>query len=191
VAEHFLDVAQVGSGAQHLGGQRVAEDVGSDPFFDPGFARVARAPRQNYLPPMNPFPDTLILPTTANRLRVTEKNEAFIQKLLEAEVDAATFLMPEAEMPASNDAKIAHDDLISQIKKLPAEIRDKIFPPPTPLPDVIHTLPTTVTATDDNDDDSGMGGMSMGMSMSPGLERQLERQRQQQRRQSEGPGMSM
>ena len=39
---------------------------------------------------MNPLPDTLIGPTTAYRLRVTEKNEAFIQKLLELEVDAAT-----------------------------------------------------------------------------------------------------
>jgi hypothetical protein len=81
---------------------------------------------------MNPFPDTLIVPTTANRLRVSEKNEAFMKKLLELEVDAATFLMPEDELSAKNDSKIALADLMAQIKKLPAEIRDQIFPNSVP-----------------------------------------------------------
>jgi hypothetical protein len=135
---------------------------------------------------MNPFPDTIIVPTTANRLRVTEENEAFIQKLLGLEVDAASFLMPENELSAKNDSKIARDNLMGQLAKLPPEIHDQIFPKPTPLPEIAHVPPTPITATED-DDDGGMGGM--GMSMSPGMSRD-ERERLR-RRESDGYGMSM
>ena len=40
VTEHFLDVSKVGTAAQHLRRQGVAEDVGGDPFPDPGLALV-------------------------------------------------------------------------------------------------------------------------------------------------------
>lgn len=130
---------------------------------------------------MNPFPDTIIVPTTANRLRVTEKNEAFIQKLLELEVDASTFLMPDSDMRRANNAEIAKDDLMGQLHKLPAEIHDKIFPKPTPLPEIAH-VPVQPAATEEDDDDGGMGS-GMGMGMSPG--------RNRHRRDDDGPGMSM
>ena len=131
---------------------------------------------------MNPFPDTIIVPTTANRLRVTEKNEAFMQKLLELEVDASTFLMPDVGMPRANNAQIAHDDLMGQLAKLPPAVHDQIFPKPTPLPEIAH-VPVQPAATEEDDDDGGMGS-GMGMGMSPGRNRQRPRQ-------DDGPGMSM
>jgi hypothetical protein len=129
---------------------------------------------------MNPFPDTILVPTTANRLRITPNNEKFIERLLELEVDAASFLMPWEDMPDSNDSKVAVDDLMAQI---PAPVMEKIFPKPTPLPEVVHLPKVPVTATEDDD------GGGMGMSMLPGQSRD-ERERLR-RRESDGYGMSM
>jgi hypothetical protein len=147
---------------------------------------------------MNAFPDLVLVPTTSNRLRVTENNERFIQKLLVLEVDAASFLMPEKELPASNNAEIAKDDLFGQLAKLPPAIHAKIFPPP---PVVVPPAPPVKPAESEEDDDDGGGmGAGMGMSMSPGKSlEEAERQRrqreeeeeEQQHKQGPGYGMSM
>jgi hypothetical protein len=74
---------------------------------------------------MNAFPDTVLVPTTSNRLRITPQNESIIQQLLELEIDAASFFMPEDEIPDGNKPEVARDDLIDQLSP---EVLARVFP---------------------------------------------------------------
>ncbi len=67
---------------------------------------------------INPFPDTVITPTTANRLPQVRTYNLLIKRLLELNVNATAFLVPEdmlSKLSRSNNTHIALDDLVSQI----------------------------------------------------------------------------
>lgn len=82
---------------------------------------------------MNPFPQTILTPTTAHRIPLTANADEVVFKLLELGINASAFFM-EAEQLASlenedfaNDFDRAFEDFFYQI---PPEIRGKVFPPP-------------------------------------------------------------
>jgi hypothetical protein len=133
---------------------------------------------------MNAFPDTILTPKTSNRLRLTPKNEGVVQQLLELEVDAASFFMPEDEIPDGNKTKVALDDLIDQLSP---EIRAKVFPSLTP---VVTAPPVKSAETEDDTDDDG--GMSAGMGISHGKkEESRKRPLPEEEQEVEGSDMEM
>jgi hypothetical protein len=114
---------------------------------------------------MNPFPEKIVVPTTANRLPVS-LYETLIERLLELNVDAAAFLMPDNMLRAANDSEAAKKDLIGH---LPANVHAVLFPPPK-RPRLIPARPTAFPVfgqpADSAEGDSGGGGMGAGLSLS-------------------------
>jgi hypothetical protein len=135
---------------------------------------------------MNAFPDTILTPKTSNRLRLTPKNEGVVQQLLELEVDAASFFMPEDEIPDGNKPKVAFDDLIDQLSP---EVRAKVFPSLTP---VVAPDPVSPVKAAESEDDNEDGGMNAGMSMSLGKkEESRKRPLPEEEQEVEGSDMEM
>jgi hypothetical protein len=82
---------------------------------------------------MNPFPQTILTPVTANRIPRTENADEVVAKLLEFGINASVFFMEADQLDAlenenfANDFDRAFEDFFYQI---PAEIRGQVFPPP-------------------------------------------------------------
>ena len=87
---------------------------------------------------MNPFPDFIISPTTANRIPRTPGAEGLIHRIFLHEVNAAAFLMDE-DLLADLEAKGFRNDLdraiMDLIQQLPRHIQDAVFPPPPQNPE--------------------------------------------------------
>lgn len=100
---------------------------------------------------MNLLPAKVLVPTTANRIPWTENAQGVVDRLLDFQINASTFLM-EAEhleeletQDFANDFDRAFEDFFYQI---PEELRRKVFPveleeetagKPAPLPGGGHT----------------------------------------------------
>lgn len=92
--------------------------------------RKVITPCKNNKTDINPFPETIIVPTTANRLPQVRTYNQFIERLQEFNVNAAAFLVPEdmlSTLSPSNNTHIALDDLVSQIPT--KALFALIFPP--------------------------------------------------------------
>ncbi len=82
---------------------------------------------------MNPFPQTILTPTTAHRIPLTANADEVVFKLLELGINASAFFMEADRLDAmenedfANDFDRAFEDFFYQI---PLEIRGKVFPPP-------------------------------------------------------------
>jgi hypothetical protein len=144
---------------------------------------------------MNPFPDTVLTPSSAHRLP-TSLYQELIDQLVEHGINAAGFLMDDdllvdlakaERRPFRNDPDRAFADLKAQ---LPDAVREEFWPTPKPIPlmEPATKIPDSTGGDDDDDDDSGMGsGLSIGMS-SPGVESPSARRKREER---EGRGQRM
>lgn len=113
------------------------------------------------------FSETIISPTTANRITSSPGAAKLVGELLGRGFNAAAFVMDEDLLTAAeakgfrNDLDRALADLIRQ---LPSTVLAAVFPPP-PEPVLLATsIPDSTGSSGDN---SGGGSMREGISMAP------------------------
>ena len=111
---------------------------------------------------MNPFPSTILSPTTANRIPRSPGADDLVAKLLAHGINAAAFLMDEDLLAAAEARGFKNDldrALLDLIRQLPAHVVDAIFAPP---PEPVTMADSIPTATGD-DDEAGGGSMREGI----------------------------
>jgi len=84
---------------------------------------------------VNPFPDTILSPTTANRIPRSPGAEDLIARLLEHDINAAAFLMDEDLLEAAEKEGFKNDldrAVLDLVRQVPHAVFDAVFPPPPP-----------------------------------------------------------
>ncbi|MBN8711867.1 MAG: hypothetical protein BGO12_05090 [Verrucomicrobia bacterium 61-8] len=95
---------------------------------------------------MNPFPEKILVPTTANRIPWTENAQAIMSRLLDFQINASAFLMDAGQLDdlkaeaCENHFDRAFDDLFYQI---PKELWWEVFPVKVELEETPETAPVS------------------------------------------------
>jgi hypothetical protein len=158
---------------------------------------------------MNPFPETILTPSSAHRLP-TELHQELIDQLVEHGINAAGFLMDGdllrdlaklEHRPFHNDSERAERDLADQIAalsnatfvipELPKVFRDKHWPPQPYEVKLMESCPDGSGSGSSGGDD-GSSGMASGQSIgSPGDDGGRKRRRDAEEQQERSRGQSM
>lgn len=107
------------------------------------------------------FSETIISPTTANRIPRSPGAEDLISKLLEHDINAAAFVMDEDLLDAAERKGFKNDldrALLDLIRQLPPAVLDAVFPQPPPTEEVTVATSDPLEGSDGDD-----GGRSISM----------------------------